>query len=325
MENEAVKDGEQDQDVVEDETPTPGNEDETPPAEGEGDDQPGDGQDDDGEVDIVREGDTQPQQSGTPRGFLKRINKLNGKVEVAKQETAEEREKRLFLEDENRVLKVALEQAKAAGKSPEALTMPNPDDFDGGTYDPDYIKAFEEYTDKKIQAKVNEGVQKATQQTTVTATQQEAAQALEKAQTDHYNRAAKLKVKDYEATEDKAIEIFGMDHTNHLIANLDNSEVALYYFGKNPEVAQKYSDMLHKKPIKALIEIGGLLKEIKVKPKSEPAPDPDEELEGGTPSNLEAMQTKLNKLRDAARNGKGTLRKVIEFKRQCEAKGINLR
>jgi hypothetical protein len=68
-----------------------------------------------------------------------------------------------------------------------------------------------------------------------------------------------------------------------LIANLDKSELALYYFGKNEKQAEKFSDMLDKQPIKALLEMGALLAEIKVKKggKSNP-PDPDEELSGGS-------------------------------------------
>jgi hypothetical protein len=294
---------------------------EVEPAEGEG--EPGDGQEEAEEVDIVFEGDTQPKKTETPRGFLKRINKLNGKVESAKQETAAEKEKREFLEDENRVLKVALEQARG-GKKVEAPTLPNPDDYDGGPSDPDYISAVVDYQDKVTEAKVAAGIQQAQQQSSVTAAQQAAAQKLAESQEAHYKRAAKLKVKDYEETEDKALEIFGNEHANHLIANLDNSEVAFYYFGKNPAQAQKYSDMLKKEPIKALLEIGGLLANIKVKPKRESAPDPDVELEGGAPSNLEALQSKLNKLRETAQTGKG-MEKLLTFKKQMKEKGIKLR
>ena len=291
------------------------------PAEGE--DNPGDSQEDAGEVELVVDGDTHPKKNETPRGFLKRINKLNGKVDTAKQETAAEREKREFLEDENRVLKVALEQARG-GKKTEAPTLPNPDDYDGGPSDQGYIDAVIEYQDKVTEAKVAAGIQQARQQATVTAAEEAGAQKLAERQEAHYKRAAKLKVKDYEETEDKAIEIFGNDHINHLVANLDNSEVAFYYFGKNPEVAQKYSDMLKREPIKALIEIGGLLAKIKVKPKRESAPDPDIELEGGAPSNLEAMQTKLNKLREAAQKG-GDMAPLMAFKKKMKDKGIQLR
>lgn len=311
--------------IIDDPTKTPkpgeGVVDPIEPAEGEG--KPGDGQEDADEVELVVEGDTQPKKTETPRGFLKRINKLNGKVDTAKQETAAEKEKREFLEDENRVLKVALDQARGTGK-PEAPTLPNPDDFDGGPSDQDYIDKVIEYQDKVTEAKVAAGIQTARQQATVTAAQEAGAQKLEKKQAAHYERAAKLKVKDYEETEDKAIEIFGNEHTNHLIANLDNSEVAFYYFGKNPEVAQKYSDMLKREPIKGLIEIGGLLAKIKVKPKRESAPDPDTELEGGAPSTLEAKQAKLNKLREAARKG-GDMAPLMAFKKELKEKGIKLR
>lgn len=327
----AVKDAVKDEDKVDPENPEE-LQDVEPDIEGENgaegaegaDDSTGDGQEDEAtEVEIVREGDTQPQPT-TPRGFLKRIGKLNGKVGKAQAETAEEKQKREFVEDENRILKLALEQAKGKpGQAPNE--PPNPEVFDGGVHDPDYIKATQDYNNKVIQEGIKKGLTEATQQTTVTQAQVAAAQKLETAQTSHYERAAKLGVKDYEETEDKAIEIFGTDNVNHLISNLDKSEVALYFFGKNTDLAHKYAEMFKTQPIKALVEIGGLLKEIKVKPKNEPSPDPDIELEGGSPSNLEAAQRKLNKLRDkVCETGKG-MDKVANFKKQCKEKGISVR
>lgn len=258
---------------------------EEPQAEGEeteegAEDEPGDGQEESGEVEIVREGDTLPPAS-TPRGFLKRIGKLNGKVDKAQAETAGEREKREFLEEENKVLKLALEQKGAP--QPQALEFPNSETFDGGPSDPDYLKAVNDYNQQQIQEGIRKGLAQVTQQTTVTTSKTEAAHSLEQSQTAHYDRAAKLGVKDYEATEDKAIEIFGLDHTNHLIANLDNSEVALYYFGKNPEIAQDFADKLKTSPIKALIQMGSHLAGVKVKKGGKSTiPDPDDELEGGS-------------------------------------------
>jgi hypothetical protein len=251
--------------------------------EGEEDDQPGDGQEDSGEVEIVREGDTQPTNE-VPRGFLKRVGKLNGKIDKAKQETAQEREKREFLEDENRVLKVALDQARGV-KPEEPQEIPDPDKFDGGIYDPDYIREVNIYNQKQIQEGIKAGLAEMQKEVSTVQAKNNLAKTLETQQMSHYERAAKLGVKDYEATEDKAIEIFGLDHTNHLIANLDNSEVALYYFGKNPEVAHKFAEKLKTQPIKALIEMGTHLAGVKVKKGGKSTlPDPDEELEGGTRS-----------------------------------------
>jgi hypothetical protein len=75
----------------------------------------------------------------------------------------------------------------------------------------------------------------------------------------------------------------GHDKVNHIILALpDKTELIMYYLGKNPDVAHKYSAMLETEPIRALIELGGILSEIKVKPSSKKTrKEPDEDLEGG--------------------------------------------
>ncbi len=248
-----------------------------PGGEGEGDEEGDGSKKEPDEVQIVSEGDTQPQ---VPKGFLKRIGKLSGQVSEAQGETQEVQQRLAHIEEENKILKIALDAHKVA---PQPIVKPDPDTFDAGTYDPKYLQAVEEYNDKKTEAIVQKAVAKATENSQVSYQQAVQADGLQQKQVSHYTRAAKLKVKDYEETEDKAIAIFGKDNTNHLIAGLpDDSEVALYYFGKNPEQAQKYADMFKTEPIKALIEIGRKLSKLKITPvnKNE-LPDPDDEIEGG--------------------------------------------
>lgn len=259
--------------------------------EGGEDGEPGDGQGDDSEeVEIVREGDTQPQKS-TPKGFLKRISKLNGKVDVAHQETdaakneaAEERRRAEFAEEKNRVLELALEQKNAGTGTQEEKTYPNPDDFGGGVYDAEYIRQLDEYQNYRIQEGIKKGLAAVTEKSTVIQANTAQQLALEKAQIAHCERATKLGIKDYEETEDKALKIFGVSNTNHLIKAMpENSEVAMYYFGKNPKVAERFAEMLKDDPIRGLLEIGTHLAGVKVKKggKSKILPDPDLELEGG--------------------------------------------
>ncbi len=259
----------------------PAEEPEGEPEEG-GEGEPGDGQGEPAEDLIVREGDTQTPATAPEKWLGRRIGKLNGKVDKARAEADEFRGRNVQLEDENRTLKAALSQVQTQPPA-QPLAVPNPEEFDGGAYDPAYIKAAQEYNSRFIAGEIQKGIAQATQQTSQTGVDQATARDLERQQVGHYERAAKLNVKDYEETEDKAIAIFGTEKTNHLIANLDKSELALYYFGKNEKQAEKFSDMLDKQPIKALLEMGALLAEIKVKKggKSNP-PDPDEELSGGS-------------------------------------------
>jgi hypothetical protein len=117
----------------------------------------------------------------------------------------------------------------------------------------------------------------------VTSDQSALALKLRQRQEAHIERAQKLKVKDYEETEDVTLSIMGHDKVNHIILALpDKTELIMYYLGKNPDVAHKYSAMLETEPIRALIELGGILSEIKVKPSSKKTrKEPDEDLEGG--------------------------------------------
>ena len=100
---------------------------------------------------------------------------------------------------------------------------------------------------------------------------------------DHYKRADALKVKDYDETEDKAIEILGQDVVNQLIANTDKSPELLYYLGKNPGKAQEMAEMVKTNPVKGVFELGRLGAKLSARPKSrtKPAPAPEGEQRGG--------------------------------------------
>ncbi len=265
---------------------------EAPPPD---DDETGDGQEGEGEggeseegdgspkeepdeVQIVSEGDTQPQQ--VPTGVLKRFGQMTGQVKEAKSETAEVMQRLNHVEEENKILKIALGSQQTA---PKPAQRPNPEEFDSGVHDPGYLKAIDDFTDKRIQEGVAQAVATATETSQATQVKSQQTLGFQKTLMTHIERATKLKVKDYEETEDKAIAIFGQENTNHLIAGLpDDSEVAMYYFGKNPKIAEHYAEMFKTEPVKALIEIGRKLSKLKVKPvKSSDLPDPDEEIEGG--------------------------------------------
>jgi hypothetical protein len=207
---------------------------------------------------------------------------LNGRVDAAKGETDQFRERNLHLEDINKVQKMRIEQLEGAGP-PTPLVKPDPEKFDEGIYDDGYIKAFDEYQDKKLDARFDERIAKQSKQSIVTSDQSALALKLRQRQEAHIERAQKLKVKDYEETEDVTLSIMGHDKVNHIILALpDKTELIMYYLGKNPDVAHKYSAMLETEPIRALIELGGILSEIKVKPSSKKTrEEPDEDLEGG--------------------------------------------
>lgn len=196
----------------------------------------------------------------------RRVARLNGKSE-AKEDKAS------ALEEENRLLRLALEQRKPSGP-------PSPNDFDDGEFDPAYTKAMEEHAALQREAEVDRKVEEKLRAAAEERARAEAAAALESRQREHYGRAARLKVKDYEATEDVAIEALGQQVVNQVIANFDDSHTLLYYLGKNPGRAAQIASLLRTNPIQGVAQIGRLQSQIIVKPKVTPAPDPEAELEG---------------------------------------------
>jgi len=266
-----------------------------------------------GEFEIVREG-TQPQftQQQLDNVVGKRVKRLNGKVEKSTEATELANTELALERDKNKILEIALEQARQ-GKS-NAITAPNPDDFDEGYNDPGFIKKQSEFNNEFIKRSVAEQVAEATKTTTANADVISKSKTLESKQLKHYERAAKIGAKDYEATEDKALDILGSEVANHVIDNFDDSHILLYYMGKNPAEAERISNLLKSNPIRGVAELGRLSSELKIKPKSKVAPNPDEEINGESVANDSAIERRLNKLREEARGG--DMKKLIEFKRK---------
>lgn len=221
------------------------------------------------EDEIVMEGEEQPASS-VPKGFLKRINKLNSRVDAAHEETEQERRKREMLEEENRLLKLKLTGTQKA---------PKPEDFDT---DEEYDVANRKYQEGKMEAAVKAEAERLfqaqQQQSTQVAQRMQAEQRL----TEHYQRAEQLKLKDYEQAEDTAIEVLGRDTAKHIMASTDKSHLVMYHLGKNPVKAEQIANMVRTNPIQALIEVGKIEARLQVKPRKSNAPEPVQDLPGGT-------------------------------------------
>ena len=233
-------------------------------SEGEDDQEP-DGQ----EVEIVLEGDVGSQPDQKHLGIRKRINKLNGKLNDAKDETANVSADLENERQKTKLLQMALDQKQEAKPS----LPPNPLDFDDGAADAKYVEALEGYNREFIRAEMAKHV---------VAPEPIANPAVEKAQLRHYEAASKLKVPDYDEVEDKAISILGNDTAKQLIAESEHSAKLMYFLGKNPAKAQHIADLVETSPVKAILELGALGASLKAqtKAKRNPAPNPDDELEG---------------------------------------------
>jgi hypothetical protein len=233
------------------------------------------------EFDVVRDvGESQPPQA-KQTGFQKRVNKLNAKIDTANQEKDKASNDADILREKNKLLEIALEQAK--GNQANPLIAPNPDEYHAGEFDAEFIKKKEAYTDARIAKQVADQVAEATKLTVQTQQNAVVNNVLQGKQEEHYARAEKLGVKEYDKVEDKAIEIMGLENVNHIVGNFSDSEKILFYLGKNPKEAEALNDLIKKNAIQGVAALGELRASIKVKPKSKTnAPNPDDELEGGS-------------------------------------------
>ena len=225
------------------------------------------------EVEIVVEGGEEPSSETVPlASFMHRMDKLKGRVESANTDTDTANRRADMFEEENKLLRL---------KSTQTHQRPKPEDFDN---DDLFEAAKEKYDDQRADERADKRFEQrfADSQATVTRQTQGATQdANLKA---HYERAESLKVKDYEATEDKAIEALGVDLSKFIMANTENSEIVMFHLGKNPGKALALAQKIASDPGRGAIAIGGLSSSLKIKPKSKTASDPETHIDPGNKS-----------------------------------------
>lgn len=228
------------------------------------------------EVDIVLdedEGSQLDKQLNIDRIVRKRVSRLNTKHD---KHTAELEQNSQFKDQKIQLLELALDQKNQS----QELEQPDPTEFDDGANDPKYVKALQTYN----QSYMDQQVKVATADLVVPQSDTGPDVALEAAQTRHYKDAQTLGIKDYDETEDKAINILGKEAVNQFILNSNKSHLVLYHLGKNLDLAEEIAELIKTLPVKATLQFGALGERLKVKPRrrTQTAPDPDEELQGGS-------------------------------------------
>lgn len=287
----------------------------------------GDGQEDtdaEEEIEIVRESKgSQPLDKKT-QAFSDRVNKLNRKREEAVDAATEEaKNKSDLLEQENNLLRSKLNELSG---QPKPLTQPVPDDLDG-LDGPEYLKQKADFDKAVIREIIQEDNAKQSQSRIQDDSDHEFLDKLRGKQVAHYERAASLKVKDFGVVEDKAIEIFGKDNINSIINHFPKeSELITFYLGTEANEAEsKAIALLFKKEktrVDGLIALTDLRSDLKKRPKSKKTvSDPDDELEGASPSGKVSNDTKLERLRTKAQSGKSSdMTNLMEFKKKLREK-----
>ena len=247
----------------------------------------------------------------------KRVAKLNTEVEDATRQVGEASEENSLLKEKNKLLQLALDQQRKP-QTPE-VTEPNVDDFDLGFDDPEFRKKQKEFNAAQISAEVKRQVGEA-QSTAVQGNAQSVKQQeLVGRQEQHYQRADKIGAKDYDETEKKALQIVGNEFANHLISNFDDAHIILYYMGKNEDETQALANLVKTNPIKGIAELGRLRAELKVKPRLNPTPEPDTELEGGVVPGKNVDKTYDKLVEEAAKTG--SMKNLLAYQKRLKAEG----
>lgn len=264
------------------------------------------------------------------RGFKRRQARLVNQRNEAKAE-ADQASSSLSLEREkSKLLEMRIQQLES---QPEPTTGPNPDTFDGGEIDPDYIQAKKSFDDQKMRELVSKQVAEVTQQSNQATTQQNRARDLERKQEKHWEEADAMGAKDYDESEEIVTKLLGPERVNGIIDYFPgDSHKVIFYLGRkaNREEAEDLAELFESGEAglaKAVAGIGGIIEKIKSNPQTPIVPDPDEETEGSAPSHQESLQLRLDKLReDAAKSGrKDGMKRILEFKRKTRDRGITLR
>lgn len=244
-----------------------------------------------------------------------RMRKLKGDVSTAQAGQEETAQKLAIEQEKSKILQLALDQQK---EKSVPNVIPNPDNFDSGVHDPEYIKQHLDYQQRVTNEQVRKQVEEATTKIRNQASQDTFVRETEMRQRDHYRRTLDNGNKDYEETEDVAIERLGVSTVKEIINNFpDDSDRIIYRLGKDSKLAGEVADAIALNKtvlaIRLLERASGA--DFKPKPKTKTTPDPDTEISGGSPSGASDTDAVAIKLLNAAEKtgSKASLNKYLDY------------
>lgn len=270
----------------------------------------------DGEVDIVLEGEEEPapQKGKMP----KRVKKLLDQRTQLQGELSSERQlKDLEIQQlRDQLAQQSVQQTQHA--IPATMPLPPTESDPSIDYDSDKLAQAQVKYQGDLQTwMVNQHKTIADQNAHQTA-QAGQVQAEKTAIEDHYDRASKLRVSDYDDNESSAVEILGRNTVKAIAMNMDNSAMIINYLGKNPAKAKEIAALDAADPRQGVAKLWELNFKLKAKPrKKSNAPEPETKIEGGVVSGT--MQRRYDKAAEA-----GDIKTLRQVKKEAKAKGITL-
>lgn len=247
------------------------------------------------EVEIVLDGDEQASQQTQSKTVTLPASKL-AKLRETRREAREQAEE---LERQNELLRQQLSLTRGGpqkqAQDDSAIPTLESCDYDESKY---HAK-LAEWNGKQFQKQIESYQQNQMRQHQAAQMKQQMESEIES----HFERAASLRVSDYESAERNVRSVLGGDKTDMMIAFLgDGSEKVAYYLGKNPDKLHDLAATLQADPsgLRAMAKLGELRGKLNVRPatkKISSAPTADEPLTGGASSaNDAAILKRLDKL-----------------------------
>ena len=222
--------------------------------------------DEDGEVEIVLEGEEEPT-SKPVRGVKRLLNRL----ESAKSESSDLRRELDAKDEEIKLYKAKLEQ-QISDKEPD------PEDFDT---DEGYRTELKAYYQREARKAAQDETGRLIAESQQQATQAQKSLARNSELDEHYKRVDASGIKNYDELEGAAIDVMGQEFVEEIAANNEKSHLVIAHLGVNLGKAEKFARMAKSNPVKALMEIGALANELKVKRKSSRPASPETKIDKG--------------------------------------------
>lgn len=217
------------------------------------------------EPEVVEEvEEKEPEEDKVPKSVQKRIDKIFYQKEKEREARQEAQAKAAALELRIKELEAATQSRQTSKQKPEGA--PNPDDYDAGRYDPEYLEALTDWKVKQYVDNQQKQLKIAEQQRNVITLQEEARKAHD----------------DYDQAEQSFLShpLVRVDVFKELLLDADNPAELAYYLGKNQEELDKIGEMSKEKAARYMGRLEEKISLVQSKKAVTNAPKPISPLSG---------------------------------------------
>ena len=268
------------------------------------------------DVIVLAGEESQTSTSEAPKGFRRRINKLNSRLDDRDQEIDK-------LQRENELLKQTGQLSRVPASVVNQMPIP-PTQEECGYDEQVFAQKMNEY--HRNQAAYNQRmIEAAIDQRENGLKREQYQRKLNDSVDSHFDRADKLNVSDYATVQDQVVDVLGEDLVKEIISRCPkNSEMVLYHIGKNPDKLYNLKRLAKEDPTELTMMIGELRTGLKLEKRKSDAPAPETKIEGGAPKSASQYTRKLEEARELAAQT-GDMSQLLAIRREAEAAGVNLR